>query len=690
MFAYINTLKVYPSLPIISLTIGIVISVLVQLFIPFQAPILIAFCCIVFVFVALYYGRFFLLGLILGIVAISFNASTPYPHSLYNCEFDAVISQPNYSNKVLRREVILKSKKIKCKNATLYNQYIQYWDNKQIVKNLANKTINISASLIPIRSHLNPYSFDYEKYMIAQGIRFSAKDLTIKQINNVNTTGYGLLKLKDNVSKTIQKHLSPANASIILALLTGNRSALTSEQKITMQKTGTSHLLAISGLHLALVGGIVWIFFQWIWALSWRLSDKILPKHIGAIVALIAITFYATFTGFDIPIKRAWIMFSLIIIAWILGKGLTHNSLLIAVCLVVISSPYSLVSVGFYLSFIATFIILWCTQLPYSPLTKIIIMQILVNLTLLPITWGIFGIVSFSALCINLIIIPWLSLWVLPFAILASITSVLSETISEYIWSILNQTTTMMWNTIAFFEQLNWSITPLAIPTLSVIIIAIVSVLITLISKNKLFLLGLTVLLLPLYSSRQPEIIVSDQGYTSALIHDGEKAIIVNPGYRYRHINKAKMWQHYLHQNNLTLVAIVLTSDKVTRISATKWLLGLYPQATIMTTIPLQLPYVSNFCKPLRFDKLSIVTHITNKKCNVSINWQGINIGITNSNSEYAIHNKAVLIWEGKKYSVLQRGAITVTKKNGEWLIHSLRDEKRLWRQGYENTLSKK
>ncbi len=677
--------------PLAFLATGIATSLLLLIFLPFQPPLLVVVIAGFVSLIAFPFQRFFIVGITLGIVAVGLNTSPPYSQAFTDCHYQASLSQVNYGTNSQGKEIRLLAKNIQCQGKKLPNQTLQFWDNQRQFQQFANHRMTVRSDLKPIHASLNLYSFDYEKYLISEGIRLQAKNITIL---STQPQRQPILRLRQAFSTAITKHLSRENAAIILALVTGNRSGLSGVQKQTLQQTGSSHILAISGLHLALIGGLAWLIGQWLWALSWRLSDKVMPIQAGAVFAFIVISIYAVLTGFDLPVKRAWVMFSLLIFSWLWLKSLSTNALLIAAIAVMLVSPYSAVSVGFYFSFIATFIVLWCSQLNYPPLIKVLIMQGLINLTLPPITWFVFSSIPLSAFFVNLLIIPWLGLWVLPWAILACVLTMISPTIAQPLWTVVDFSTSALWQSIQIFNDLHWSISPTFTPNLIAVIIAVGSLLLALITKKKWLVLGLLCVFLPIRLPTSPALVVADGRFTSVLIHNGKTAIIINPGRRYRHINKAKKWQRYLQQYGLSLSAIILSDEKISHISATAWLLKQYPQAKVITLKSLFLPYENTYCQSLTLENLTLVTKKQSKNCSASLLWFGQSVDLfpreISEDNHTALTKKSQFIWQGKTYNTQKLGAVTVildNSKAGEksqtpvFTVNYERQKKRPWRQ---------
>ncbi len=634
---------------------------------------------IIVIFIGLYFQRFLAIGIGLGVIAIYFNAPIPYAKPFTDCHYQADIIKANYSTKKQGRVVYLSAKNIHCDGQTLANQKLQFWDNKQQLTGLENQRLTIRSQLTPIYAHLNFYTVDYEKVLIADGIRLTVKKPKIIAMQKQTQP---IVWLKNHFSDAIRENLSANNSAIILALVTGNRTAMSPQQKETLQKTGTSHILAISGLHLALIGGIAWLIGQWGWAMSWRLSEKIMPIQAGAVFALFVITIYALLTGFEIPVRRAWIMFSLMIVSWLWLKSL-HHSLLFAAIAVILIEPYAVVSVGFYYSFVATFVVLWSARLNYSPLVKILIMQAMINLTLLPITWLVFGKIPLVAFFVNLLIIPWLGFWVLPWAILACLLTLLIPSLANYLWLFVDFSTGAMWQTLQVFADLNLIFSPNFTPLPIAVIIAIGSLLLALIIGKKRFAVGFLVIFLPITLPHNPSLTVADGRYTSAMIDNGKTAILINSGRKYRHINQAEKWHRYLQQNNLTLGEIVLQNDKISRISATAWLLKKYPNAKVITLMDFPTPYENHYCQDFSTDSLQLITEKQGNHCQAQFNWFGQAIGIfdNSSDTDNIILSKSQLRWQGKNYSSRTLGAIQIQYENKKDFSFSyLREDKRFWR----------
>lgn len=147
---------------------------------------------------------------------------------------------------------------------------------------------------------------------------------------------------------------------VVLALVTGDRALMTQEHWRIFNNTGTTHLIAISGAHIMLVTGVVvWLFNlllkRWTW-LTMRVPSVQIALVLGWLVAL----GYGAIAGLGFPVQRALIMLTLVVLFRVWGRAqplwLAWN---IAFFLVILWDPMAVFSLGFWLSFIAVYWIIW-------------------------------------------------------------------------------------------------------------------------------------------------------------------------------------------------------------------------------------------------------------------------------------------------------------------------------------------
>ena len=189
--------------------------------------------------------------------------------------------------------------------------------------------------------------FDYEVYLARQGI-YSL--MTYPEIETLER-GKGLKPLawvysvRNRMSQTLTQVLPEPQASLAQAVTLGIRGNLPQSVKDDFSRTSTTHLLAISGLHLSILAGILLSAGIWLWG----------KRHYRYIwLALGVIWFYTLITGMHPPIIRAAIMASLFLTADLLGRQRSAiTALTFAAAIMVAIEPQILWTASFQMSFTA-------------------------------------------------------------------------------------------------------------------------------------------------------------------------------------------------------------------------------------------------------------------------------------------------------------------------------------------------
>jgi competence protein ComEC len=198
--------------------------------------------------------------------------------------------------------------------------------------------------LLEVRGELRSLSevedSDYRTYLDRQGF---CSTLAYPEINFLER-GW-LFGLRNRLAQSLSSALAEPQASLGEALLLGIRSHIPDSLRSDFYQTGTTHLLAISGFNIAIIGGMVFVGAAW-------LFGRRRPTYI--LLGLASVWFYALLTGMQPPVFRAAIMFSLFLVSLWLGRpGSAMPSLTLAAAIMVGISPSVLWDVSFQLSFVA-------------------------------------------------------------------------------------------------------------------------------------------------------------------------------------------------------------------------------------------------------------------------------------------------------------------------------------------------
>ncbi len=232
---------------------------------------------------------------------------------------------------------------------------------------------------------------------------------------------------------------------VIIALAFGERGLLTSEHWQVLQSTGTSHLIAISGLHIGLLAGGSFYVFMFLLRLlplkqpSWQ---SINIRYTAILVSLLMASFYAYLAGFSLPTQRALLMLYLYWLARLLAIHLSFKRLLlITLFLLLLISPFSVMTASFWLSFYAVtviFLTLWRFKAwlikGASILTfvkGVVLIQIMLTVMLMPITALFFQEISLVSLVANTVAVPWMSFITIPTVLLSIVMTFLNDYIAS-------------------------------------------------------------------------------------------------------------------------------------------------------------------------------------------------------------------------------------------------------------------
>lgn len=153
----------------------------------------------------------------------------------------------------------------------------------------------------------------------------------------------------------IDAALSGQTGAIAVALVTGLRGGVSDDVEETMRIAGLSHILSISGLHMAMVAMAAFILMRALLALSPALALHWPIKAIAAVPAIAAATFYLVLSGNEVPTQRSYVMTLLVLLGVMLGRpALTLRTLAIAALIVLATAPATLLDPGTQMSFAAT------------------------------------------------------------------------------------------------------------------------------------------------------------------------------------------------------------------------------------------------------------------------------------------------------------------------------------------------
>ena len=381
--------------------------------------------------------------------------------------------------------------------------------------------------------YANPGGFDYEKWLFEQGIR--ATGYVRNKGNNKLVRATSLLNLTYYLRATLNLKLEQVKskyAAVIKALVLGERGQMDSRRWQVLTQTGTNHLLAISGLHVGIVSGFVFFITLFFWKRSERLCLNIAAQRVAALAAIFTAVFYAMLAGFSVPTQRAMVMAAVVFFSVFSMQSLRPwNILSLALICVLILDPFSVLSPGFWLSFLAVAIILF--SLKAKPVQQkwwlsLVRIQLVLAIGLLPLTLLFFQQASLVSPLANFFAVPWVSFLVVPVTLLGSLFLLINENLGNLILQCAHLLLEIFWTVLDYLHALPFASWHHAVPTWA-LIPAIFGILILLAPRGWPSKTICVVLISPLVFAKPADISANDLKLTALDVGQG-LAIVLEVG----------------------------------------------------------------------------------------------------------------------------------------------------------------
>lgn len=291
----------------------------------------------------------------------------------------------------------------------------------------------LSAKLKRPHSTQNPHDYDFEAWALSENIRATGSIKNKAKMQRLQVMvwqpRYMVARLRENIKTHIMAVLAEKSYSgIILALVMGDDSQINRADWDVMLKTGTTHLMSISGLHITMLAGLMFGLSSFIWRRFPRGMLCLPARKLATIVGVSTALTYALVAGFSVPTQRTLYMLSVFAIAlWSGRKIAVPHVLAMALLVVVLLDPWAVSSAGFWLSFGAVAMLAYAlsAQIGQSAWWRAAWQtQWIVTLGMLPLLLIMFQQVSVISPIANAIAIPLISFLVTPFALMGCLFSI--------------------------------------------------------------------------------------------------------------------------------------------------------------------------------------------------------------------------------------------------------------------------
>ena len=342
-----------------------------------------------------------------------------------------------------------------CNSSENYQNFFSHFSNisKDSILNplKVDELLYVKPEFVTINAPLNPHQFDYKFYLAKQGIHQQVflekegfKSLGLDQFSFIGVAA----KIRDKVQESLQKYYFKVDElAVINALLLGQRQEISKDLIEDYSKAGAIHILAVSGLH---VGIILLILSSLLKPLERIKNGRVLKT----ILIVLLLWMFAFVAGLSASVVRAVAMFTFLAIGLSFKrKNVILFSLITSMFFLLLFKPMFLFDVGFQLSYLAVFGIIWIQPKLYKiykprfklddKIWQLFTVSVAAQLGVLPLSLYYFHQFPGLFLLSNLLIIPFLGAILIGgiIIIILALTDFLPQFLAEiygYIISLMN------------------------------------------------------------------------------------------------------------------------------------------------------------------------------------------------------------------------------------------------------------
>ncbi len=239
--------------------------------------------------------------------------------------------------------------------------------NVRVLNNIpdvsAGDTVFFKSGIRSVRNFNNPGGFDYKRHMVFKGISGTAyvagDEIRIEPNQDYIIWERAIENVRKKFSLLIENSAPSDEAGVLKALLIGDQNFISPEVRGNFNRTGTSHVLAISGLHIGIVATVSFLLFKKILSFFNLFLRNAWTRKGAAVLSIIPVIIYGLLAGMSPSTQRAVIMVSVFLMSFLIEKE--HdvlNTLAAAAMLIIAVHPPSLFLISFQLSFLSVLFIL--------------------------------------------------------------------------------------------------------------------------------------------------------------------------------------------------------------------------------------------------------------------------------------------------------------------------------------------
>lgn len=299
--------------------------------------------------------------------------------------------------------------------------------------------VMMTGHLSPPSGPVEPGGFDFQRHAWFQqlgAVGYTRTPALLQAPAEISSFQLWLSQTRIRLSDIIADRIEGREGGFATAILTGDRSSVDPVALESLRASNLAHLLAISGLHMGLLTGVVFAVVRMCFALCPAISMRCNPKKIAALCAFMAAAIYLGISGASVATQRAFIMVCVMLLAVCLDqRAITLRAVAVAALIVLALRPVSLMGPGFQMSFAATTALVACFAVIrdrhlFAPLpnwarnvASLVISSAVAGIATAPFGAFHFNQIAQFGLIANLLSVPVMGLLVMPGAVLAAVLS---------------------------------------------------------------------------------------------------------------------------------------------------------------------------------------------------------------------------------------------------------------------------
>lgn len=308
--------------------------------------------------------------------------------------------------------------------------------------------VRVYANLLPAGEPVEPGAFDFRRRAFFErlgGIGLARGEVMVIPAGEVGIwdgARIALARLRDRISRNLREALPGREGAFAAAIIVGDRADIEEADAEALRASNLAHLLAISGLHMGMLTGLVYALVRLILALLPWVVYRVSTKKAAAVAALLAGAAYLALSGATVATQRAFIMVAFAFLAVLADRpAITLRALALAATVILLLRPISLLDAGFQMSFAATVALVAGYEAlrhrtPRAPrgglvravprllaiyVAGLLLSSLLAGLATAPIAAYHFNRTAPFGLLSNLLALPVMGFWIAPCACLAAV-----------------------------------------------------------------------------------------------------------------------------------------------------------------------------------------------------------------------------------------------------------------------------